>query len=142
MKIINIFDKKLIKFLLVGIINTLIGAGVMFILYNCFNCSYWLSSAANYIVGGIVSFILNKFFTFQNSSKSIRQILLFILTVGFCYFMAYVLAKQLVFFIFFSYSDKIKDNISMFLGMFLYTGLNYLIQRFIVFKENTDNEDL
>ena len=56
--------------------------------------------------------------------------------------MADVLAKQLVFFILFSYSDKIKDNISMFLGMFLYTGLNYLIQRFIVFKENTDNEDL
>ena len=53
-------DKKLIKFLLVGLINTAVGAGVMFLLYNLGHFNYWISSACNYIVGGIVSFVLNK----------------------------------------------------------------------------------
>ncbi len=140
MQLKSIFDKKLLKFLLVGVVNTLIGAGIMFILYNIFDCSYWISSTANYVIGGIVSFILNKYFTFDDHSKSIKQVLIFILTILFCYIIAYVAAKQIVFFILSSYSDKIKDNISMLTGMCLYTGLNYIIQRFLVFKENSKDE--
>ena len=54
----KIINNTLVKFLAVGVVNTLIGAGIMFLLYNVANCSYWLSSAANYVVGGIVSFFL------------------------------------------------------------------------------------
>ena len=60
------FDRTVPKFLLVGVANTIVGAGTMFLLYNLANCSYWLSSAANYIVGGTLSFFLNKYYTFQN----------------------------------------------------------------------------
>ena len=49
------FDIKFWKFIGVGVINTLVGNGVMFLLYNVVHASYWLSSAANYIVGSIVS---------------------------------------------------------------------------------------
>ena len=49
------FDPSMLRFLLVGVVNTLVGAGIMFLLYNLAGCSYWLSSAANYIVGGVVS---------------------------------------------------------------------------------------
>ena len=52
----KLLDKTVLRFLLVGVVNTLIGAGLMFLLYNVANCSYWLSSAVNYVVGGIVSF--------------------------------------------------------------------------------------
>lgn len=61
------------KFLLVGVVNTLIGTGTMFSLYNLAHCSYWVSSAANYIVGGIVSFFLNKYFTFQSKTREWSQ---------------------------------------------------------------------
>ena len=81
----NFFDKKLLKFLIVGVANTLVGAGLMFLLYNVFGCSYWISSACNYIVGGILSFFLNKFFTFQNKQKSAKQILFFIALLVVCY---------------------------------------------------------
>ena len=43
------FDPSMLRFLLVGVVNTLVGAGIMFLLYNLAGCSYWLSSAANYI---------------------------------------------------------------------------------------------
>ena len=63
MQFIKIFyDKTFFKFIIVGIINTIAGAGIMFALYNIFHCSYWISSIMNYIVGSIVSFFLNKYF--------------------------------------------------------------------------------
>lgn len=54
------FDPSMLRFLLVGVVNTLVGAGIMFLLYNLAGCSYWLSSAANYIVGGVVSYFLKS----------------------------------------------------------------------------------
>ena len=39
-----LIDKKLIKFLIVGVINTLVGSGLMFLLYNLLGVSYWISS--------------------------------------------------------------------------------------------------
>lgn len=55
-KIKKYFDITTIKFLMVGVINTLVGTGVMFVFYNVFGLSYWISSASNYIVGSIVSY--------------------------------------------------------------------------------------
>ena len=37
----NIIDKKLLKFILVGIVNTLVGTAIMFGLYNMAGCSLW-----------------------------------------------------------------------------------------------------
>ena len=131
----KIFDKKLIKFLIVGVVNTLVGAGIMFALYNIAGCSYWLSSAANYVVGSILSFILNKHFTFQNGESLRRTIPRFILNVAVCYVVAYGVAKPLVRWLMSGFSLKVQDNAAMLAGMVFYTGLNYFGQRFFAFKE-------
>ncbi|MBQ0002480.1 MAG: GtrA family protein, partial [Treponema sp.] len=52
-----------------------------------------------------------------------------------CYLIAYIFAKWIIYKLFASYSISVKDNISMFVGMCLYTGLNYLTQRLIIFKD-------
>lgn len=134
-RVMKLIDAKLIKFLIVGVINTAVGAGVMFLLYNLAHCSYWVSSACNYIVGGLVSFFLNKYFTFRNTQKSFKQAGLFILNLAVCYIAAYILAKWMIYRMLVNQSENIKDNIALFLGMCLYTGLNYIGQRLIVFKE-------
>ena len=131
----KLIDVKLVKFLIVGVVNTAIGAGVMFVLYNLAHCSYWVSSAYNYIVGGVVSFFLNKYFTFKNTQKSLKQIGLFAFNLAVCYIAAYVLARWMIYRMFANQSENIKDNIALFLGMCIYTGLNYIGQRLIVFKE-------
>ncbi len=136
----KLIDKVFLKFIIVGIINTMVGAAVMFLLYNVAKQSYWLSSACNYIVGGTVSFFLNKYFTFQNKKKSIKQVLYFIINLAVCYFIAYVFAKWLIYSVFVSQTESLKGNIALAFGMILYTGLNYLSQRFIVFKEVDSNE--
>ena len=81
---VNLQNNTLFKFLIVGVLNTLIGCGTMFLLYNLAHCSYWVSSAANYVVGGIVSFFLNKYFTFGNKKWEWAQVWKFALNVTVC----------------------------------------------------------
>lgn len=135
MQLIKIFyDKTFLKFIIVGIINTAVGAGVMFALYNIFNCSYWISSIMNYVVGSVVSFFLNKYFTFKSKTFSLREVVYFIINIAVCFFIAYGAAKPFAIYILSGYSKSVQENTAMFIGMVIFTGLNYLVQRFIVFK--------
>ena len=133
-----LIDKTLLKFLIVGVVNTLVGCGLMFLLFNMFGVSYWISSACNYIAGGLLSFFLNKFFTFNDTRKSFIQVFLFILNLVICYFLAYIAAKKIVYFAIPSQSERVKGNIAMVCGMVLYTSLNYLGQRLIVFSKKSE----
>lgn len=130
----KILDKTFLKFMLVGCINTLVGTFVMFISYNLIGLGYWLSSALNYIVGSIVSYILNKNYTFQNKDKSIKTVIKFIINITLCYVIAYGIAKPLVINILSSQSQIIQENIAMIVGMGLFVILNYFGQRFFTFK--------
>ena len=91
----GLIDRKLAKFLLVGVVNTLVGTAIMFGLYNLAHCSYWVSSAANYILTSILSFFLNKYFTFESKGNSAGEVLRFALNIAVCYLLAYGIAKPL-----------------------------------------------
>ncbi len=135
MKFIKIFyDKTFLKFIIVGIVNTAVGAAVMFALYNIFHCTYWVSSTMNYVVGSIVSFFLNKYFTFKSKVFSFKEVLYFTVNIAVCFFIAYSLAKPFAMYLLSGYSITVQENTAMFIGMVIFTGLNYLSQRFIVFR--------
>lgn len=128
-------DKTAVKFLLVGLVNTAVGTGIMFLLYNLAHCPYWPSVCANYLCGGIVSFFLNKYYTFQNTERSWRQVIRFALTVIVCMFLAYGLAAPAVRWALSGCNVRVQENVAMVVGMGLYVMLNYLGQRFFAFKK-------
>ena len=134
MRIRKFVDATTVKFLLVGVINTLVGTAVMFGFYNLLHAGYWVSSAANYIVGSIVSYVLNKYFTFQNKEKSVKQMLFFVVNISVCYLLAYGLAKPVTLHLLSFSTQQIQENVAMLVGMCLFIALNYFGQRFIVFK--------
>ncbi len=131
----GVIDEKLLKFLLVGVINTLVGSAIMFGLYNLAGASYWLSSAANYVLTSILSFFLNKHFTFRSQGYSWREVWRFALNIAVCYLLAYGIAKPLVLWAMSSATDSLRDNVAMLAGMCLFTGFNYLGQRFFAFAK-------
>lgn len=131
----KLIDETVFRFLLVGVINTIVGCGTMFLLYNLVHCSYWVSSAANYIIGGIVSFFLNKYFTFRKKEWSWNQVVKFAVNVAVCWLLAYGMAKPLVLRLLEGQSLWLQENVAMFVGMCLYTALNYLGQRFFAFRK-------
>lgn len=131
----DIVDKTMIRFLVVGVFNTIVGTGTMFLLYNVFRYNYWISSAANYIVGSIVSYFLNKYFTFQNRTRSFIMIVKFVVNISVCYVIAYGAAKPAIRWLLTGADVRIQENVAMLLGMCIFVILNYLGQRFFVFTQ-------
>lgn len=135
------FDPTFFRFILVGVVNTLVGYGVMFGLYNLAglhrwgDTGYWLSSAANYVVGSIVSYFLNKHFTFRNREKGARVVIRFVVNISVCYLLAYGLAKPSISWMLggLGISAQLQGNLTMLAGSCLFVVLNYLGQRFFAF---------
>lgn len=138
MKLLNkYFDKSFITFLVVGVINTLFGTAIMLVLYNCFSCSYWVSSFFDYFFGSILSYFLNKHFTFHYQGSDWRSIVKFVVNIVVCYVLAYSLALPLTRFALESmhFSKTIVENIAMLVGTGLFMVINYLGQKFYAFAK-------
>lgn len=137
-KIIQLFtDKTFMKFVMVGVVNTIVGSSIMFVFYNVFHFGYWFSSASNYFFGSICSYFLNKHFTFHYQEKGWGSLLRFTINIVICYLLAYGMAKPLIEWLLSDFDTVIKENISMALGMCLFIAFNYLGQRFFAFKKET-----
>lgn len=132
----KIFDIKLFKFVLVGVGNTILSAAIMFGLYNLFKVGYWGASAISYLIGSILSYFMNKNFTFKNEEAVIRTVVKFTANAVVCYILAYTVSKPVVIYSLstFTVDTKVIEQVAMLLGMCIYTGLNYIGQRFFVFK--------
>lgn len=127
-------DKTFMKFIMVGVINTIVGTTIMFVFYNVFHLSYWISSASNYFFGSICSYILNKHFTFENTERGWKPFIRFTINILICYLLAYGIAKPVMHWMLSGYSITIQENVSLALGMCLFVIFNYLGQRFYTFK--------
>ena len=53
------FDIKFWKFIAVGIINTIVGEGLKFLLFNLFHTKVLISSIIGKVVGSVISYFLN-----------------------------------------------------------------------------------
>ncbi|MBX9136349.1 MULTISPECIES: GtrA family protein [unclassified Clostridium] len=134
--LVKIFDKIFLKFIIVGIINTMFGTVIMFLFYNFFDANYWISSVANYFFGSILSYYLNNKYTFKSNKKDIKTFEKFIVNICICYLIAYGVAKPLIRLILINYNKRFQENIAMLIGMILFVLFNYIGQRFFTFKES------
>ena len=132
------FDRSFITFIVVGVINTLFGTAIMLVLYNVFGCSYWVSSFFDYFFGSILSYFLNKHFTFHYPGSDWRSIVKFTVNIVVCYVIAYSIALPLTHFALESmhFSKTIVENIAMLVGTGLFMVINYLGQKFFAFKKS------
>lgn len=130
----KLFDVSFLKFLAVGVLNTLLGAAIMYGLYNLAGWSYWPATLANYIPTSILSFLLNRRFTFHDRETGWRPAVRFAVNIAVCYALAYGVAKPLTALLFAAAGEKVQGNLSMLAGMGLFTLLNYFGQKFFAFQ--------
>lgn len=138
----KLLEGTFVRFLMVGVLNTAVGFGVMFALYNLAglhtwgDLGYWLSSAANYIVGSVVSYFLNKHFTFRNAERGWKVVARFVLSIAVCWVLAYGIAKHAVAMVLagMPLSQQMQGNLTMLAGAGLFVVLNYAGQRFFAFR--------
>jgi len=132
----QLFDKSFLTFLIVGVVNTLFGTAIMLVLYNVFGCSYWMSSFCDYFFGSILSYFLNKHFTFHYQGTDWRSIVKFALNIVVCYLIAYSLALPLTRQALQNWelSTPVVENVAMLVGTGLFMVINYIGQKFFAFK--------
>ena len=134
----SFFDATFLRFILVGVVNTLVGTAIMFFCFNVLAWSYWISSALNYIVGSIVSYLLNKRYTFQQKGHDWNTILKFIVNITICYVLAYSFAKPFVIWLLSGLSTNVQGDIALLVGMVLFVAFHYIGQRSWAFSRKKD----
>lgn len=136
----QLFDKSFLTFLIVGVVNTLFGTAIMLVLYNVFGCSYWVSSFCDYFFGSILSYFLNKHFTFHYQGTDWRSIVKFALNIVVCYLIAYSLALPLTRQVLqhWELSTPVVENVAMLVGTGLFMVINYIGQKFFAFSEKNN----
>ena len=131
--------KSFLFFLIVGVINTLFGLAITFFCYNFLEFDYWTSSALDYILASILSYFLNKHFTFHHKETHWKSIVKFAANIIICYIIAFSLARPCAQWILeqlgFNLSKIFIENVAMIVGTGLFTVINYLGQRFFAFKK-------
>ncbi len=140
------FDIKFWKFLAVGVINTLIGEGLKFLLFNLFKTGVWTSSIIGMVVGSTMSYFLNKHFTFKNKEKGWKPIVKFVANIAICFTLANIIALPLVEKFCLAHSltmfgwsvETFAGNASMIAGSCLFVTFNYIGQRFFAFKNKDE----
>lgn len=127
---------SLVRFLLVGVVNTFIGLALMFFLLNVAGLSYWVSTFTGNAIGACVSFLLNRTFTFRSNVSFKKGLPRFFVIIFSCYFSAYFCSEKLVKLLsqFYLLSPFMEKNASILIGSTLYTIANYLGQKYFVFN--------
>lgn len=134
MKKIKLLDASIWKFLLVGVGNTLLSMVLMFVLEGL---GYWPSTAIAYVAGAVMSFFLNRHFTFHSEETMGRAAVKFALNVAVCYVVAYSLAQPIAGWVlgWTGLSALWQERLTKLGGMGIYTVLNYFGQRFYAFQK-------
>lgn len=131
-------NHSFIRFLMVGVINTIVGLSLMYGFMHVAGLSYWMSTFSGNAAGAGVSYLLNKTFTFQHRGNVIQSGVRFVLVILSCYFLAYFTADHLTTHLFSTFDDlKLvnAEDAAVLVGTIFYTVLNYLGQRKLVFPE-------
>lgn len=151
-KLKSFFDIRFLKFILVGILNTLIGEGVILLLLHLIgwkNFSWGAGAAAfaGTVVGSVVSYFLNKYFTFKNKEKGWKPMLRFTVNIAVCLLIRVLVAtavselcKAASFSMFGMDVNSFAANLSWAVGACVFVACNYVGQRFFAFREKKSEE--
>jgi len=69
--------QQAIRFVIVGVINTIVGYG-SYVIFVYLGIYYLIANILSYVVGTINSYIWNKYFTFKSKKRSFPELLRFI----------------------------------------------------------------
>lgn len=148
-KLLSLFDIKLWKFLLVGVINTLVGEGLKALFLAVTPLGPFPASAVSTALASVLSYFLNRYFTFKYQGSSAKAIWRFALNILVCYILSHALSLLLLYplltggeggwfaglTLISTESKSSADYIATYAGSCLFVAFNYLGQRFFAFRE-------
>lgn len=139
------FIMEVIHFGMVGVINTLMGWGIMALLYNLIHMNYWLSSGISYFIGSVFSYHANAKLTFKVEERDRWLPWRFAINIIVCYLVSFSVAKPLVARLIEltglarggGLSQALFENIAMIFGMGIFIVMNFFGQKLFVFQSKS-----
>ncbi|MCC8072056.1 MAG: GtrA family protein [Bacteroidales bacterium] len=132
---------QLMRFAIVGMMNTLLTLIVIYICKSVLEINPWVSNGIGYVAGFINSFIWNKLWVFNSHADVVREAIKFIVGFILCYWLqllaTWLLTEHtplhgeefhIIGFVFSGY------GIATLLGMVVYTIANFIFNRAVTFK--------
>ncbi len=119
----------LMRFLLVGIANTLVGLGIIYFLMYYLRFEVVAANAFGYAIGILIGFVLNKTWTFGNQDHVVYSFLRYLLVLS----VAYVTNLATV--LFANTHFDLNPYLSQALGIIPYTAIGFLGSRYFAFRE-------
>lgn len=125
-------DNELMRFLLVGVTNTIISYLVFLLAYHIFFVGNTLySQPLSYSVGIVWSYFWNRKWTFQSSDGANREFMRFVAVQLFLLLLSTGMVHLVVDF------WSVNASIGWILVMTLITALNFLLTKMIVFRSQS-----
>ena len=125
------YKKTLVQFLTynaVGIVNTFVGFTIIFSLMFA-GLSAVQSNLIGYFIGAILSFYLNKKYTFKDTSSTKTQAVKFFAVLIFAYILNLITLQWLL-----EFTDP---YLAQLISAIVYTLSSFVFAKFIVFKDVT-----
>ena len=124
---------RIIRFIIVGTLNALIAAFVVWVLMHLGGTDYMIANISAYTAAQINNFLWCKYWIFpldrETKKNSIqRQILFFLIA----FVMAY--SAQFIFLLVLVEILHLNEYLAQFLGLFVYGAVNFLSNKLITFK--------
>lgn len=120
---------RIIRFTLVGTLNALITAAVIWVLMDRLDCNYLGSNVAAYIAAQLNNFFWSKYWIFSSAEgKFRREVPLFLVAFGCAY------ASQFFFLLMLVEVFGVNEYLAQFLGLFVYGFVNFLMNRRLTFR--------
>lgn len=117
--------KQFVKYNTVGIVNTLLGFSIIFILMFL-GVSPMISNAVGYGIGAIFSYYLNSKYTFQDTPHSYIRMFKFFMILSLSYLLNFLVLQWLLPFL--------NPYIAQFISAVVYTLSSFFFMKFFVFR--------
>lgn len=131
---------QLIKYAIVGVMNTLITLGVIFVCKSILGVNPYVSNALGYVAGLLNSFIWNRTWVFRSHGRITRQAINFFAAFCLCYLLQLLVVWALTKSSFGALEFDIVGfvlsgyGIATLIGNVVYTMCNFIYNRIFTFR--------
>ncbi len=119
---------QLFRYLLVGLFNTALGFAIIFTCMYLLKMSPVASNITGYLCGLVVSYFLNKFFTFRSTARSRAEMLRFLVVFAAAYLANFGMLLLCIDVL------RLHAAVSQVVAGAVYVGASFILNKYYVFR--------
>lgn len=125
---------RIVRFVIVGSLNALITALIIWVLMDILDCNYLWSNVAGYVAALVNNFVWSKYWVFSSGEGNFwRELPLFLIAFVCAYgtqFLSLLLMVE---------SMGLNEYLGQFLGLFVYGAVNFVMNRRLTFRSFSED---